>query len=87
MAEGAISVVASGGALAAEVRGIGRRRLDGTALAVIHRAWLDHLVLLLGAPLASRRPRLIGHRRELFDPATCRIMHRTQIKGETRPAA
>ena len=27
------------------------------------------------------------HRRDQFDPATRRIMHRTQIKGETRPAA
>ena len=27
------------------------------------------------------------HRRDPFDPATRRIMHRTQIKGETPPAA
>ncbi len=27
------------------------------------------------------------HRRDPFDPDTRRIMHRTQIKGETRPAA
>ena len=27
------------------------------------------------------------HRRDQFDPGTRRIMHRTQIKGETRPAA
>jgi len=27
------------------------------------------------------------HRRDQFDPSTRRIMHRTQIKGETRPAA
>ena len=27
------------------------------------------------------------HRRDPFDPSTRRIMHRTQIKGETRPAA
>jgi alpha-ketoglutarate-dependent taurine dioxygenase len=27
------------------------------------------------------------HRREPFDPAARRIMHRTQIKGETRPTA
>ena len=26
------------------------------------------------------------HRRDAFDPATRRILHRTQIKGETRPA-
>ena len=26
------------------------------------------------------------HRRDAFDPATERILHRTQIKGETRPA-
>ena len=27
------------------------------------------------------------HRRDAFDPNTRRIMHRTQVKGETRPAA
>jgi taurine dioxygenase len=27
------------------------------------------------------------HRRDSFDPASRRVMHRTQIKGETRPAA
>lgn len=27
------------------------------------------------------------HRRDAFDPDTRRVMHRTQIKGETRPAA
>ena len=27
------------------------------------------------------------HRRDEFDPNTRRIMHRTQIKGDTRPAA
>jgi taurine dioxygenase len=27
------------------------------------------------------------HRRDPFDPNARRIMHRTQIKGETRPAA
>jgi taurine dioxygenase len=27
------------------------------------------------------------HRRDPFDPASRRILHRTQIKGETRPAA
>jgi taurine dioxygenase len=27
------------------------------------------------------------HRRDGFDPATRRVLHRTQIKGETRPAA
>ena len=27
------------------------------------------------------------HRRDPFDPAARRIMHRTQIKGETRPVA
>jgi taurine dioxygenase len=27
------------------------------------------------------------HRRDPFDPAARRVMHRTQIKGETRPVA
>jgi taurine dioxygenase len=27
------------------------------------------------------------HRRDPFDPESRRVLHRTQIKGETRPAA
>jgi hypothetical protein len=27
------------------------------------------------------------HRRDAFDPKSRRIMHRTQVKGEQRPAA
>jgi taurine dioxygenase len=27
------------------------------------------------------------HRRDSFDPASRRVLHRTQIKGETRPSA
>jgi taurine dioxygenase len=27
------------------------------------------------------------HRRDPFDPSSRRVMHRTQIKGDTRPAA
>ena len=41
-----ITVVPSGHALAAEIRGIDLRELDADAFAVIQRAWLDHLVLL-----------------------------------------
>ncbi len=41
-----IQVVPTGAALAAEVRGVDLRRIDDSAFAAIHRAWLDHLVLL-----------------------------------------
>jgi taurine dioxygenase len=41
-----IQVVATGAALGAEVRGVDLRRIDDSAFAAIHRAWLDHLVLL-----------------------------------------
>ena len=39
-------VVPTGGGLGAEIRGVDLRRLDGDGFAAIHRAWLDHLVLL-----------------------------------------
>jgi taurine dioxygenase len=41
-----LDVAPSGAALAAEVRGIDLRRIDDADFAAIHRAWLDHLVLL-----------------------------------------
>jgi taurine dioxygenase len=41
-----IQVVSTGAALAAEIRGVDLRRIDDSAFAAIHRAWLDHLVLL-----------------------------------------
>src|SRR3984957_18608379 len=41
-----VVVVPSGGELGAELRGVDLRRLDGDGFAAIHRAWLDHLVLL-----------------------------------------
>jgi taurine dioxygenase len=39
-------VVATGGGLGAEIRGVDLRQLDDAAFAAIHRAWLDNLVLL-----------------------------------------
>src|ERR1700728_2972854 len=39
-------VVPTGGRLGAEIRGANLRRLGDDAFAAIHRAWLDHLVLL-----------------------------------------
>jgi alpha-ketoglutarate-dependent taurine dioxygenase len=41
-----ITVTPTGAALAAEVGGVDLRRLDVGDFAAIHRAWLDHLVLL-----------------------------------------
>ena len=41
-----IQVVPTGAAIAAEIRGVDLRRIDDAAFAAIHRAWLDHLVLL-----------------------------------------
>lgn len=41
-----LDVIPSGAALAAEVRGVDLRRLDDAQFQAIHRAWLDHLVLL-----------------------------------------
>ncbi len=41
-----IQTVPTGAALGAEVRGVDLRRIDDRDFAAIHRAWLDHLVLL-----------------------------------------
>ena len=43
---GDIAVVPTGGALAADVRGVDLRTIDEGGFTAIHRAWLDHLVLL-----------------------------------------
>ena len=42
-----ISVIPTGAALGAEIRGIDLRTIDGDAFDAIHRAWLDHQVLLV----------------------------------------
>ncbi|HXI29908.1 MAG TPA: TauD/TfdA family dioxygenase [Vicinamibacterales bacterium] len=42
----AIEVRPTGAALGAEIRGVDLRALDAAAFAAIHRAWLDHQVLL-----------------------------------------
>ena len=39
-------IVPTGGGLGAEIRGVDLRRLRDDAFAIIHRAWLDNLVLL-----------------------------------------
>jgi taurine dioxygenase len=43
---GRLQVVPTGAALAGEVRGVDLRGIDDSAFVAIHRAWLDHLVLL-----------------------------------------
>jgi taurine dioxygenase len=42
----AFDVIPTGKALGAEIRGVDLRTIDDAAFAVIHRAWLDHQVLL-----------------------------------------
>jgi len=46
LAAGGIDVIPNRAALGAEVRGIDLRSVGDDEFAVIHRAWLDHLVLL-----------------------------------------
>ncbi len=41
-----LTVVPGGACLGAEIRGVDLRRIDDRDFAAIHRAWLDHLVLL-----------------------------------------
>ena len=43
---GGITVIPTGAALGAEIRGIDLRNIDNTIFAAIHSAWLDHQVLL-----------------------------------------
>jgi len=43
----AFDVIPTGAALGAEIRGIDLRTMDDVAFAAIHRAWLDHQVLLV----------------------------------------
>ena len=46
LAAGGIDVIPNRAALGAELRGVDLRRVGDTEFAAIHRAWLDHLVLL-----------------------------------------
>jgi len=46
LATGSIDVIPNRAALGAEIRGIDLRSVGDDEFAVIHRAWLDHLVLL-----------------------------------------
>src|SRR5438445_522262 len=41
-----LAIVPSGASLAAEIRGVDLRSIGDAEFAAIHRAWLDHLVLL-----------------------------------------
>ncbi len=45
-AEQELDIVPTGAALAAEIRGLDLRSINDDIFAAIHRAWLDHLVLL-----------------------------------------
>ena len=45
-AESAIAIVPTGAILAAEIRGVDLKTIDDVDFTAIHRAWLDHLVLL-----------------------------------------
>src|SRR3981081_2278706 len=45
-ASSGITIVPTGASLAAEISGVDLRSIDDAAFAAIHRAWLDHLVLL-----------------------------------------
>lgn len=42
----ALKIVPTGGGLGAEIRGLDLRNMDDALFSAIHRAWLDHLVLL-----------------------------------------
>src|ERR1041385_2398222 len=44
-----LKITATGGGLGSEIHGLALRDIDAHAFAVIHRAWLDNLVLLFRA--------------------------------------
>ncbi len=48
-----IEVVPTGAALGAELRGIDLREMDDAVFTAVHRAWLDHLVVLVRAQRLS----------------------------------
>jgi taurine dioxygenase len=61
-----VTVVPSGAALGAEVRGVDLRALDNETFAQVHQAWLDHQVLLVRGQQLSDDDliafsRLFGH--------------------------
>jgi taurine dioxygenase len=61
-----IEIIPTGGGVGAEVRGVDLRELDGERFGVIHRAWLDHQVLLFrGQHLTDGE--LIGFSRHFGD--------------------
>jgi taurine dioxygenase len=63
---GTLDIVPTGGPLGAEVRGVDLARLDDATFQAIHRAWLDHLVLLFrGQRLGDED--LIGFSRRFGD--------------------
>jgi len=62
--------------IGAEISGVDLARpLDGGTFSAIHAAWMRHQVLLWDN-------RCVMHRRNPFDPAARRVMHRTQIIGD-----
>src|ERR1044071_2463907 len=44
-----MKIISTGGGLGAEIQGLDLRDIDDRAFAMIHRAWLDNLVLLFRA--------------------------------------
>ena len=43
---GVVEVIPTGGGVGAEVKGVDLRRIDAATFAALHRAWVDHQVLL-----------------------------------------
>jgi taurine dioxygenase len=60
---GKVSIIETGKALGAEIRGLDLRNLSDSAFALIYRAWLDHLVLLFRDQALSDQDLLAFSRR------------------------
>ena len=81
---GPLSVLPTGAALAAEVRGVDLRQVDDADFAAIHQAWLDHSVLLFrGQSLTPEE--LIGFSRRFGDLDLAPIQENGRRFVEGRP--
>jgi len=77
-----VEVIPSGQALGAEIRGIDLRRIDDREFAAIHRAWLDHSVVLVrGQLLADEDLIAFSHRLGDLDWAPIQETGRRFVEG------
>jgi taurine dioxygenase len=77
-----ITIVPFDAALGAEIRGIDITRLDDAAFAAIHRAWLEHLVLVFRRQ-SMDAPDLVRFARRFGTPVTSSTLHERGLQERT----